>query len=265
MNTKPVFEIQPRVPVQVTSTDVLAEMRQASPARKVYQPAPEWVPIDFGGGMLLFPPDLPGSPLVAHPAERDPRTGDPLMVPANGTLEVRDRVGPIFDSKKRKIKPGVHVLKGHTAMDFVLFVTSSQLCRDKGFEYLRGDGLDETRKAEAKKRFLDGKRQWAENEIQARADSVANFLKQPNTKGQTPPPPSQRQIEAQEFLDEIRARATAAYTYACEHGCWVGNDKDKYDLHMRVSHGQTEAVEIEEPAEVKRGPGRPRKVQPSVQ
>lgn len=267
MNTKPVFEADV-VPEDLTirPSDIAAEIRQASPPRTIYQPAPEWVTVEMGGKITFFPPDLPGAPLVVHPAFRE--NGKPVMVRANGTLDVRDKYGPVFDSKSRKIKPGIRLLKGETANDFLLFIGSSEKYQGAGFTWLHGDEKDEGRKKAAKARYQIARRKQAEQEVQSRAETVANFNKLPQNQGQTPPPPTQRQIEAQEFLDDIRAEGREGFDYVCRHGCAVQtNDFAKYARHMRVTHKETVEQETDVPEEIvveKRKPGRPAKQKEAV-
>lgn len=265
MNLKPVFEAEEAVELSMTPTDIAAELQRSNPARKVYQPAAEWVEVSFGRQVFQFPPDLPGAPLVAHPALRD-GNGKPLMVPANGTLDVRDNFGPAFDPKTRSFLRGNRPVQGESADDFLKHVANTTKLRATGFTWLRQDGKDEQRKKEAKRIYQLARRTWAEQEIQARAEAIANFNKLPQNQGQTPPPPTQNQIEAQEFLDELKAGKRTGSEFVCKHGCYETSDFTKYQRHMQVNHAESiSAVDemgasVEVPAE-KRKPGRPKKAE----
>lgn len=262
MNVKPVFDAEPSVDLNITPTDIATELRRANPARVVYQPAGEWVEVNFGRQVFMFPPDLPGHPLVAHPALRD-RDGRPVMVPADGTLEIRDNFGPELDTKTRVFLRGMRPVKGEAADDFLRFLAQTPKYRAAGFTWIRGDGQDEARKKAAQKIYAVARRRWAEQEIQARAEAIANFKKLPQNQGQVPPPPTANQMEAQEFLDEMKASGRQGSEFICEHGCYETNDFAKYQRHMLVNH--KEAVSQETPVvpaePVKRSPGRPKKAE----
>lgn len=265
MNTKPVYGDEDVVDLSMTPTDISAELRRSNPARQVYQPAQEWVEVGYGRRMFYFPPDLPNEPLVAHPCYRE--DGKPVMVRANGTLEVHDSFGPILertpDGLRMKRGGAAFPIPGEAADDFLKFVGASDKYRKCGFTWLRGDGKDEQRKVAARKIYQLARRQWAEQEIQSRAEAIANFNKLPQNQGQTPPPPTANQIEAQEFMDELKASGRKGSEFICRHGCYETNDFNKYQRHMKVNHEEavTQEAAPSEPAATKRAPGRPRKVE----
>lgn len=268
MNLKPIFEQEVPVDLNITPTDIAQELRRANPARYVFNPASEWVVVPFGRQVLIFPPDLPGAPLVAHPAERI--DGKPVMVPANGTLKVQDNFGPVLDTKTRMFLKGIRPIQGESADDFLRFIAGTTKYRNNGFTWLRNDGQDEQRKRDAKKLYQSARRGWAEQELATRAETVANFKKLPGSAGQPLPPPKPTQIEAQEFLDSLLTQQAGVGTlYSCEHGCAVAtNDFAKYAAHMKARHKEDVAEDASEVSaddlaadQVKRKPGRPRKVE----
>lgn len=262
MNVKPVFEAEEALSIAIAPTDMATELRRSNPARLVFQPAAEWVEVPFGRQLFQFPPDLPGAPLVAHPALRE--NGKPIMVPANGTLEIADNFGPELDTKTRVFRRGMRPVQGESADDFLKHIDQTDKLRKAGFTWLRNDGRDDQRKKLARKTYGLSRRQWAEQELQTRAEAIANFKKLPQNQGQPVPPPTSLQQEAQEYMDEMRSEASAGVAFRCEHGCFASDDFAKYQRHMKVNHQEEVTAQLDgediTPAPKNKG-GRPRKAE----
>jgi hypothetical protein len=262
---KPVFSAEKPVGIEVNEQDIEREIRAQSVTYYFYQPAPEWYPVEYGSKITLFPPDLPGEPLVAHPVERD-GTGRAKMVPANGIAAVKDQYGPVYNPEiSKKLIPN-QPLQGETANDFFRFVSNEPTHANRGIVRLMNDGKDDLRKAVAKKKYQQTRLAWAEGELQARAEFVTNFNQQPQNKGRKVPSPKASEVAAQEFMDELRSEGKVVVAkYSCEHGCAIETDDfAKYQRHMKVSHDSE--VEFTEPVVTtveapKNKGGRPRKAE----
>jgi len=214
-----------------TDAEIVDDIRAVIPGLKLYRPSPDWWALEFAGRNLWMPPELPGEPMVPHPTEK--KDGRPLMVKANGTLEVRDRYGPQLDEKTKK-PAGFGPAKGEDALSQAKHALRKH--QQHGVTLLRGDASDEQRKKKALAMFMQHQRTWAEAQVAAYAKRRENFKKQDKNKGLAVPQASPRQKLAQEILDELMEQGSKTFKYACENRCYSTNDLEKFERHLRVRH-----------------------------
>lgn len=217
----------------VTASDVIPtrdqiadEVRSLLPGMTLYRPSPDWWKFEFSAIEYWMPPDLPGAPKVPHPV-----TGK--NVRANGRILVKDRYGIYYDPKTRR-PIGRGPMKGEDTWSIV--VHALQKWGPSGLVLLRGDDHDAPRIAQAHKKYRQSMRTWAEAQREARVAFCENFKKQPQNKDRPIPPPSARQRIAQEILDEFKEDAAGTFMYACESGCYAGNDPVKFKRHLKANH-----------------------------
>jgi hypothetical protein len=209
----------------VTASDVIPtrdqiadEVRSLLPGMTLYRPSPDWWWFEFSSIRYWMPPDLPGHPKVPHPV-----TGK--NVRANGELLVKDRYGVYYDPRSRR-PVGRGPVKGEDTWSIV--VHALEKWKQEGLVLLRGDEKDEARRERARQNFRQSQRTWAEAQRDARVKFLENWKKQPQNKDRPIPPPSPRQRIAQEILDEFLEDEAGTFLYACEAGCYAGNDLEKF-------------------------------------
>jgi len=214
-----------------TDAQIVDDIRAVIPGLKLYRPSPDWWSLPFAGQDLWMPPDLPGEPMVAHPTRM--KDGRPLMVKANGILEVRDRYGPQLDEKTKK-PAGFGPTKGEDALSQAKHALRKH--QQHGVTLLRGDATDEQRKKKARAMFKQYQRMWAEAQVAARAKYVKNFKNLPKNAGLDPRDPSRLQVLAQEILDDLLDSGIKTFRYTCESRCYATNDLSKFERHLRLRH-----------------------------
>lgn len=230
MSTAPQRVIPDNIP---TDSELVDDIRAVVPGLKLYRPSPDWWGFPFDGIEYDMPPDLPGHPEVPHPTRSD--NGRPVMVKADGTLEVHDRYGPLLDPKTKK-PAGFGPVPGHTAMAVAKHALRKH--QQHGVTLLRGDASDATRKKKAQAMFLQHQRLWAEAQVSARAKYVENFRKNKKNQGLDPRDPSPLQALAQEILDDLLDSGTKTFRYACNSRCYATNDLSKFERHLRLRHSE---------------------------
>lgn len=214
-----------------TDQELVDDLRAVIPGLRLYRASPDWWSLPFGGQDLWMPPDLPGQPLVPHPTKT--KNGRPVMVKADGTLEVHDRYGPQLDERTKK-PAGFGPTKGETALAIAQHALRKH--QQHGVTLLRGDASDEKRKKKALAMFMQYQRTWAEAQVAAFAKRRENFKKQDKNKGLEPPTASPLQKLAQEILDELMDQGGKTFKYACENRCYSSNDLEKFKRHLRLRH-----------------------------
>jgi hypothetical protein len=228
MSTAPVAVVPDNIP---TDAEIADDLRAAQPGVKLYRTSEDWWPFDFAGDHMWMPPDIPGHPLVEHPVKT--QNGQPLMVPADGTVTVHDRYGPQLDEKTKK-PAGFGLAKGQRAFDIAkLALRKHQM---HGVVMLRGDAGDVKRKAKAKSLYNQYRRRWAEEQVAGRAKQVKNWQSQSKNHNIPPPDPSPLQAQAQEILDDLKIHGTKTLRYHCDSFCYATNDLDKFLRHLQAKH-----------------------------
>jgi hypothetical protein len=221
-----------------TRAEIVADLRRYAPGLEVYQPADEWLRIEFGGRDYWIPPDLEGD-LVPHPVllEKGEDGEDvPKMVPANGRLRIKDAYG--YHRDRRGRATGIGLLEGMDAGSWVSYALENY--GHRGLVWLKGDDPARDQKAQeaGRKLWYRYRKTWAEQEREARAAFIRNWEAIPGNKGRVPPPPTSQQIKAQEFLDAQRESGRTGAEFICPSGCWEGSDFKKFQRHMRAAHGK---------------------------
>lgn len=238
--------------------------RAHAPAYKLYHGGRKWFKHEYSGNMYWFPPDL-GGKLVEHPAYRTEKrqedgtiTLEPVLVKADGILEVRDRYGVIYGKRAVPVTHPVYgysmgwglpvedpegKLEEESADKVVTFFTSKfgievdNPTMALGITLLTGDPeTDEDIKRESRKIHLTALMAWAEAERSKRMLDVAEW-KAKNPGRNDVPPMNPRQIEAEEILmlaEEDKRMST--FSYACSCGGYETDDKEKFDRHVRLRH-----------------------------
>jgi hypothetical protein len=272
---------------QITPEMRKARQRENAARYTLYWPGDQWYFGEYGGNGFWIPPDL-GGKRVQHPVHRE--NGVPVMAIADGVLVVRDQYGVIYGPKavpsdgvwKRPVLDRDGALPEHTAEKIILHFTRGDHGR-LGVVELTGDPeMDVMIKTEAKKKYLDTNKEWAQNELNARREFIAKFKKEnPGLTESSAPAPKESQIRAEIMMLRLTTAQASKAAYKCECGMFEHDEFELYQMHQEARHGKKieapeakapEAepsiaelvasgvvIEHEEPV-VKRGPGRPKKV-----
>lgn len=236
------------------------EIRQFAPAMFLYHRCPEWLRMEIFARDFYLPPDIEGHPLIEHPVDRlrNPLTGEdagPRMVKANGQLAVRDIYGILRDIRNSNRPRGIGLLQGQDSGAIVMYAIDTY--GERGVVWLRGDDTDEQRKTASAKLYSRFIRSWAEEQRSARAEAVRRWNDNPENKGRVPPPPTGVQIRAQEILDQIAVETRKGAEYICQvcYG-WEGDSFEKFQRHMKASHGRHVERPRDETVSTLKGGGR---------
>lgn len=217
------------------SRDEIAErIRKHQRGIILYSPHKKWRRLQALGGTVWFPPDLEGK-VVQHPALRE-KNGEPVLVKANGRVEVRDRYGFVY-SRNAKVRPRMAMMTGQDALAIAVHLVQKW----PDIAELSGGPEDRGLIESAKRNH----RKMVATQAQRTWNSRVNFLAvwRKENPGQDPPPPTARQREAREILDASEQEQPWK-TFVCRH-CWLDwEEMDKYAAHMKKKHNVT----IEDPA-----------------
>lgn len=210
-------------------SELTRQVRDAFPGYRLYRWGSDFWRQEFGGNQYRFPPDL-GGKLIPDPD----KPGE--MVKADGILLIKDRVGTIYNAKGKAT--GIGPVEHETAFHQVLFFADNYA--EYGVVWLKGDHTDVEQRAESRKRVMAAMRRSAEAEIRARHEFIDKWQKSnPGTPLASCPPPTPRQIEAQELLDQLVEDRRDHYGYVCECQMYATNDFVSYERHARLRHGKT--------------------------
>lgn len=251
--------------------------REFAPSYQLYYPGRKWFKHEFNGNLYCFPPDL-GGRLVEHPALRlekknadGTKTFEPVMVQANGILEIKDRYGVVYGKKAvplyhpeygyamgygLPIEDPEGKLEDETADKVVQYFTNKfgfevdNPTMALGITLLTGNPeLDESVKVESRKVYFRAQITWAEEERAKRLKDVAEW--KINNPGRTDiPPMNTRQIEAEEILLQAEEdRKMSTFQYVCFCGAYETDDKGRFDRHMKIRHPERLAPPTEEEGE----------------
>lgn len=227
------------------------ELQQSVPGLVIYRDAPEGFAFEIGGRHYWIPPDLHNDEaMVEHPfitecalcgvssvrscSSPEAHEPQPLMVRADGRLEVKQVYGVLRDDKGKPA--GLGPLKGFDPIGLVRYVVNNY-GRSQGCVWLKGDGTDRQRMKASRKLYLAGRIAWATQEVEARQEYVRRFELNPNNRGRVPPPPMPTQLRAQEILDEQDAETRAEHICLVCYG-YETDDPKAFARHMKRSHNR---------------------------
>jgi hypothetical protein len=193
---------------------------------EVYWAGRDWLFTQYAGIFYEIPPDLDGR-MIAHPYRRNSSDMTPLMVRADGRLEIRDRIGSDGE-----------VTKDGSAQDIAAFLV------EKHFRHglaLLGQGPEKDARAiaYAKQQAKEAKRLACEADTDAWKAHIKKWLESPANKGKPLPVPPQRIADAQDYLDDLATEVVEEFKYTCQVcGSIRTNDFERYARHMKASHGE---------------------------
>jgi hypothetical protein len=243
--------------------------REHAPSYLLYNPAPEWFSEMYNGTVYYFPPDLDGRD-VKHPV-----TG--AVVPADGTLRVKNRYGIIYGSRGvAAYGYGLPVvdsdgqIENETADKIVQFFTTkfgaeaNDPIMRLGITLLTGDPIiDLDIKKTSRQMWRAANKAWAEAERQKRLEDLEKWKR--SNPGRTDyPPMNARQRRAEEILLAAEEdRVVDHLKFVCPEGDYETDDEARFERHIQMRHPDLFAKREKEkalpPFPVKRPRGRPRK------
>jgi hypothetical protein len=270
---------------QITPEMRRARARQNAAAYKLYWPGDQWFEDECDGHIWRIPPDLGGKE-VNHPVARD-EMNRPTKIIADGVCDVRNRYGVIYGKRCVPTSGGWALpilerdgqIPGQTAEEIVTFFTKKH--ERLGLVELTGDpNMDESIRSEARGKWLKANREWAQQELNARSEEVVTFQKKnPGASLAGMPGMKDSQRRAEKVLMMLaRNDEGGKGKYVCDKDGYDTNEADDFEMHQQIRHGkaievpEVKSVEPEPDIEdvepqnliepiVKRGPGRPRKVE----
>jgi hypothetical protein len=221
------------------SRDEIAErIRKHQRGIILYSPHNKWRRAQALGGVVWFPPDLEGK-VVQHPFLTDPN-GEPVLVKANGRVEVKDRYGYVY-YRKAGLKPRMAMLNGQDALAIAVHLVQKW----PDIVELSGESSDGKLIEQAKRNYRKMIATQAQRTWNGRQRDIAIFRKE--NPGQDPPPPTTRQREAREILDASEGDRPWK-EFVCRH-CWLDWDElEKYQGHMLKKHNAV----IDDPSKPKK-------------
>lgn len=215
-----------------SQAEVFQEIREYSPAMRLYRGHDQWWKFEFAGRDYHVPPDI-GGKLTRHPVTDE-------MVKGDGILSVRDIYGRMQEKGNRKFTGAIGLLEGQEVSAVLMFALTNH--SDKGLVWLKGDSTDEARKKASRTMVRNFNKAWAEQQIEARAGFIENFKRFPKNAGKRVPPPSNDQRRAQRLLDSLAEQGAEGYEFVCEHMCSDFDNFEDYARHMRVQHQKAVAA-----------------------
>lgn len=206
--------------------DLQREMARRQPGITVYMAHFQgWFKCECYGVHYWIPPDLPGHPLILHPATRKP-------VPANGRLEIADIYGNQIQQDGKYRGEGLI----HSAIQIAAFLEENFGPRGLVILYGRDKAEDDASIQRSKKIAYTFKREWAEVELAARAEFVKRWDANPANKGRRPPAPTITQREAIEWLDKERESPQDGTYFCNECRLYETPSWDAFQRHMQQTH-----------------------------
>ena len=220
----------------------------------LYNPRPEPFQFEAGGRTYIIPPDLDGK-VIDHPVFDDPKTGKPLQVIADGTLQVTAQMGRFGEGSRHKGdiipfplngdpnrgphgSPGRYMMVPGADAAFVAGVAIRNY-GNTGISWLPDDPVKaEQIRLGAKERYRNWRRVHARTVLDNWHVDLAKWQAMPANKGKTPPRPGILIIKAQEELDAFATADTGqgGDVYTCEHCGYFSGDNEKFVRHMLASH-----------------------------
>jgi hypothetical protein len=232
-------------------------IKAARPAHLLYNPSDEWVEILVNGSPISIPPD---GRVLEH---GEWKTYD-------GTIAVRDQYGmdpeEIKKARQRGIKrpnlPANKVVL--SALDQVSHAIRKRHLR--GITFLTGNPVDDApTKAQAKRTWIEWRKEQAEKSISAYRTQTAAFHADSRNQGQPAPPMPDHVQAAQEFLDEYRLGTFNRKQHACPVNCgYYTDDAAKLATHVAASHPLSRPQHVDVPAQAYLAPQPPAPLAPAA-
>ena len=247
MSTQPVStrfrKKAPAAPLTpTTAANLKARIAGMQMALVLYRAGTDWYRMEYGGVDFWIPPDL-GGELGEHPVTQE-------MVPCDGQLEVRDQYGVTRDHQT-KLPKEYGVVQGMDAVNIVLFSQNVQQHVGAGVVWLEGNDQDQLRRQLSAERVKKSKLTWAESEVHARREIIANWQRaNPGVSVAQAPPMTPSQTRAQELMDSIRAEAAMNRgAYVCEYEGDASDSFVSMKRHREINH--PDAAPLKESDEIK--------------
>jgi len=207
----------------LTDQEIQEELEQESNTRLLYNPSNRYI-----DGRYLAHPYL----LVPDGEALDIRTGK--ITHTDGVTPIKDR----WDHDWAEGDDGKRTLAGGRK----LYATSLEVVKHlmKHFPFvvrLTGDEKkDEKIKAEAKKKWVNHRLDWAKQVIAGRDEMLRAFRAEPSNAGRIPDPMSAIEIEAYEFMDQYQLGTIGRKTFVCRHDGYQTDDAEKWETHVLARH-----------------------------
>lgn len=205
-------------------------IKASRPSHLLYNPSDEFVEVMINGSPITIPPD---GRVMGE---------DGQWKTYDGTLSIQDVFGvdpvALREARQKGIKrpnlPSNKVIL--SALDAVAHVVRKRYLR--GVCFLTGHVIEDAKiKAQAKRTWVEWRKEQAERSIAAYRQQTAAFHADARNQGQPAPPMPEHVQEAQEFLDEYRLGAFNRKRFGCPVNCgYYTDDQGKLDTHIRASH-----------------------------
>lgn len=238
--------------VHTVKDRIRQKIKQSTPRQVLENVSDEPIPFSFNG----LPYDIPPSGPWAQPGERESRAEV-----YDGTLEVTDQYGVSDEERKlaaeEKRPPQAYKMIA-TAMEIVAHALSK--LEGRGVFLRTGDPEEDAElRAAALERWIEFKREQVASILSNYRKDSAAFFNDPRNAGKIPPAMSKSQLDAQRWFDKDRLGMIDNKIH-CKYRCGMRADSvEEMDIHYGASHSMENVEPVE--VEVKRGPGRPKKVQ----